>query len=248
MSGAEGGRSRPLVDFLVIGAMKCGTTSLHRYLSRHPSIALPPEKEVNFFFGDRPGGPGQFWRGPGWYESRFPPGSVRGDVSPGCTSPDHPGVARRIASVAPRAKLLYVVRDPLARAVSQYRHHRRDGTEHRSMAEALPDPGSHYVLRSRYADRLDPFLQQFPDEQVAVIDHDDLRRDTAATVAAICRFLGLGPDIDEAAVDRRFNRAGSPPPPVPDDVARAFRGRIADDADRFLPLCERLRLRVSLPS
>lgn len=243
-------RERPVVDFVVIGAMKCGTTSLHHYLSQHPAIALPPEKEVNFFFGLRPGRPGNHWRGSEWYDGRFPGGSIRGDVSPGYTSPDHPGVAERIAGLVPGARLLYLVRDPLDRAVSQYRHHRRDGTEPRTMDQALADPDSHYVLRSRYADRLQPFLRHFPGSQIAVVDHDDLRHATGAMITSVCRFLGVEDVdgvLDDAVLDRRLNRAGSPPPPVADDVARTFRALVADDVARFAPLRDRLQLRVRTP-
>lgn len=227
----------PPVHFIVIGAMKCGTTSLHHYLSRHPSLALAPEKEVNFFFGERPGGAGQLWRGTEWYSARFPAdGRLRGDVSPGYTSPDHGEVAARIADVAPDAKLLYLVRDPLERAVSQYRHHRREGSERRAMPDALLDPASHYVLRSRYADRLRPFLERFRRDQLAIVDHQDLSRATAATVASICRFLGVAPDGRSEVFERRLNAAPSHPPPVPDEVVAGFEALVRDDVVAFAGL------------
>jgi hypothetical protein len=222
------------VDFVVIGSMKCGTTSLHHYLSAHPDLVLPPEKEVNFFFGADPDGPGNLWQGVDWYRARLPAdGRLRGDVSPGYTSPDHPDAAERIAELAPRARLLYLVRDPLDRAVSQYRHHRRDGTEPRPIEEALLDPDSHYVLRSRYADRLAPFLERFDAAQIAVVDHANLLRDTGATVASICRFIGVADRRQPDVFGERLNGAGSPPPPVDATVASGFRALVADDAAAF---------------
>lgn len=235
-------RGEPLVDFVAIGAMKCGTTSLHHHLSCHPALALPPEKEVNFFFGDAPGGTGNLWRGSDWYRSRFPHGArLRGDVSPGYTSPDHPGVAARLSEAAPQAKLLYLVRDPLDRAVSQHRHHQRDGAEPRSLRDALTDPASHYVLRSRYADRLAPFLDRFPPEQIAVVELHDLQARTSETLASVCRFLEVAPLPDDHAYGRRLNAAGSAPPPVPADVASAFRSLVADDVASFAVLRRQLR-------
>lgn len=230
-----------LVHFVVIGAMKCGTTSLHHHLACHPALGLPPEKEVNFFFGEAPGGTGNLWRGTDWYRSRFPPGSlVRGEVSPGYTSPDHAGVAARMAEAAPQAKLLYLVRDPLDRAVSQHRHHQRDGTEPRPLGEALTDPHSHYVLRSRYAARLMPFLDHFSPDRIAVVELADLHGRTRETLASICRFLEVAPLPGDHVYGRRLNSAGSPPPPVPDEVASRFRSLIAADEAAFRHLRRRL--------
>ena len=234
------------VDFVVIGAMKSGTTSLHHYLSAHPDLVLAPEKEVDFFFGADPAGPGNLWRGVDWYRSRFPcDGRLRGDVSPGYTSPDHPGVADRIAAVAPNARLLYLVRDPFDRAISQYRHHRREGDERRTPADALLDPTSHYVRRSRYCARLQPFLDRFPSDQIAVVDHEDLLRRTAGTVAAVCRFIGVRPSRQPDVFARRLNAAGAPPEPVGAGLATAYRALVADDVAAF----ERVRrgLRSTAP-
>lgn len=224
----------PVVDFLVIGAMKCGTTSLHHYLTSHPQLALPPEKEVDFFFGDGPGGAGNHWRGIRWYDDRFPVDApVRGDVSPGYTSPDHPDVADRAVRLVPDARLIYLVRDPLERAVSQFRHHRRDRTEGRDLAEALLDPHSHYIRRSRYAACLRPFVDRFPASHIAVVDQDDLLHHTASTVAWICRFLGVEPRVPTGVLSRRLNRSVRTSPVVPHDVATEFRSMVAADTAEF---------------
>ncbi|MFP5321574.1 MAG: sulfotransferase family protein [Acidimicrobiia bacterium] len=228
---------RPPVDFVVIGAMKCGTTSLHHYLAAHPDVSLPARKEVDFFFGRQPGGPGNRWRGLDWYEALFDPEApVRGDVSPGYTSPDHPEAAAGIAEVAPDARLVLLVRDPLDRAVSQYRHHRRDGTEPRSLADALLDPALHYVRRSRYAERLVPFLERFPADRIAVVDHVALAGETRATVDALCRFLEIPASVPDEDLARRHNAAGDRHRPVPADLARRFRELVADDVERFAEL------------
>lgn len=225
-----------LVDFLVIGAMKCGTTSLHHYLSLHPNIGMAAEKEVNFFFGAHPGSDGNFWRGTDWYQDRFPRGpdiQIRGETSPGYTSPDHPRVAERIAALVPDVRLVYLVRDPLERALSQYRHHRRDGAEHRPADEALLDPGSHYLQRSRFAERLEPFVERFPGAQLAVVEQSDLSERTTGTVTAICEFLGVEPVAPPAVERRRLNRSTTDAPAISEDTAAAFRSSVADDARRL---------------
>src|SRR5664279_2321988 len=139
--------------FLIIGGMKCGTTSLHHYLSEHPEIQkLPRMKETNFFSGPPEGIP-------------YPPGSrriahleeyerlfddayeVRGEASPCYTLyPRRKGAPERIKALIPDAKLIYLVRDPVARAVSQYRFSVSVENEHRSLREALSDLSDPYSL------------------------------------------------------------------------------------------------------
>ena len=123
-------------------------------------------KELNFFIGaDTPPAlptdwsSGNWHRGPAWYAAQFDASvPVRGEASPGYTSPSHPQVAMRMARLIPSARLVYAVRDPVRRAVSQYWHHRREGSEIRPLEEALLDPRSQYVARGRYFERLEPSL------------------------------------------------------------------------------------------
>lgn len=152
-------------DVVVIGAMKCATSAVHAYLDAHPDIAMAAAKELNFFNGaEEPSGPaedawieGQWHRGIAWYAAQFDPTAPkRGESSPAYTSPSFPEVPARMASIVPEARLVYLVRDPVDRAVSQYLHHHRDGTERRPLDEAVLDPASQYLARSRYCERLDP--------------------------------------------------------------------------------------------
>lgn len=226
----------PLPDVIVIGGMKCGTTSLHGYLAEHPQVTMSTPKELNFFFGDGPGGPGNWWRGSEWYVRRFADGpGIRGEASPGYTSPAHPEVAARIAAVVPDVRLVYVARDPLERAVSQYQHHRRDGDEPRDLGTALLDPGSQYVTRSRHAERLRPFLDRFPTAQIRVLEHRDLLVQRRATLGALFAWLGL-PDHWTEEYTREHNASTVAHPQAPDEVTQRFRAAVADDAERFQEL------------
>src|SRR5687768_16419575 len=101
---------RDLPDFVVIGAQKAGTTSLHYYLSEHPGILIGTRKEVHFF--DR-----AYNRGTLWYRSSFP---IRGliDAIIGESTPNyifHPCVPARMASLLPAARLIAVLRNPVER-------------------------------------------------------------------------------------------------------------------------------------
>lgn len=193
-----------LPNLVIIGAMRCGTTALHRALSQHPQIAMSTPKELNFFFGPRHADPvdpprwveGNRWRGVAWYAGQLPAGAtVRGEASPGYTSPDHPGVAERMAETIPDARLLYLVRDPIDRALSQYRHHVREGTEDRPVADALTDPASQYISRSRYHERLEPFLERFPRGQILIVAQEDLRAHRGATLRRVAAFVGADPAL-----------------------------------------------------
>lgn len=232
--------SERLPGVVVIGGMKCGTTALHGYLADHPAIAPSAPKELNFFFGERPGGPGNWWRGVRWYAARFSGDGIPMEASPGYTSPDHPDTAARMAELLPDARLLYLSRDPLERAVSQYRHHRRDGAERRPLGEALRDPASQYVSRSRHHDRLRPFLEHFPEDRIAIVGHADLLRRRRDTLRAVFRWLGIDEHHWRPTYAEEHNVATAARPDVPDDLRAWFRAAVADDALAFRRLRRRL--------
>ncbi|WP_324277923.1 sulfotransferase [Blastococcus brunescens] len=231
-----------LPNLVLIGAMKCGTTSLHRYLDLHPDVAMSRPKELNFFLGPdrRPEQgtgrhAGNWHRGPEWYAARFDADApLRGEASPGYTSPDHPDVAGRMAELIPGAHLLYAVRDPIERAVSQYWHHRRDGTETREPAEALRDPASQYVSRGRYFQRLAPFLATGAFHgRITVVAREHLRDRPRATLRGLFGALGVDDGHWSTAMDQRRNAAPERPPPVGEAVRRELRAALAEDAARF---------------
>ena len=226
-----------LPNLVVIGAMKCGTTSLHAYLDAHPDVAMSQPKELNFFFGPDDGGAGwsagNWHRGPGWYAARFDAAApVRGEASPGYTSPDHPEVAGRMARLIPGARLVNAVRDPIDRAVSQYWHHRRDGTENREPEEALLDPASQYVSRGRYLERLTPFLatEAFAG-RIVVVAREELRDRPREAVRALFARLGLADHWSAAMAERR--NAAPEPPPVSARVRQRLRAALREDAERL---------------
>ena len=226
-----------LPDLVVIGAMKCGTTSLHAYLDAHPDVGMSRPKELNFFFGEA----GETWvagnwhRGLDWYAGHFDPAcAVRGEASPGYTSPDHPEVASRMASVVPSARLLYAVRDPVRRALSQYGHHRREGAETRSPAEALLDPASQYVSRGRYFERLEPFLATGAfDGRITVVAQEELEADLGTTMRRVFADLGVDPDLWSPPTAGRRNAAPEPPPRLDRGLQDALADAFRDDAERL---------------
>lgn len=221
----------PLPGLIVIGAMKCATTSLHRYLDQHPDIGMARAKELNFFFA---GSGGNWHRGIEWYASQFPSDArIRAEVSPGYTSPSHPEVAERMAATIPDVRLVMLVRDPVGRAVSQYHHHRREGTERRPIDEALLDPDSQYISRGRYAERLRPFLERFPLDRIAIVETEDLDTRPVDTVRDVCRFAGIDVGAWRPRAHDRHNSGDRGGADIDGELRRRLRDAFADDVARL---------------
>lgn len=238
---------RGLPDVVVIGAMKCATSALHDYLDAHPEISMSEHKELNFFNGpDRPphDDPDSWWRagqwhrGLDWYTAQLAgPGRVRGESSPAYTSPSFPEVAARMASVVPDVRLLYLVRDPVDRAVSQYAHHRRDGAEQRPLADALLDPDSQYLARSRYVERLEPFLERFGRDQIRVVVQERLLRDREDEMAGVYRHVGVDPGWQGPQLQREVHVGGAHPE-VDRDLRAAMTAQVHDDVEKLKDLID----------
>ena len=192
---------RRLPEFLLIGAQKSGTTSLFHYLMMHPSVATNPRqrKEVYFFNKD-------YSRGLEFYRQYFPLKSVKGLVGEGSTVYLHsPKAPERVASSLPDVKLLAVLREPAARAVSHYYHHVKRGRETRSINEAfspdlierwlagdLEDGLSYrYLNNGHYGEHLQHWLEHFSPNQLLVLKAEDLFSDPQSVYNRVCGFLGL---------------------------------------------------------
>lgn len=178
-----------LPDFIVIGAMKCGTTSLYRYLAAHPGIEMSRDKETDFFVAEK-----NWSRGLDWYRGQFSiPGLKHGEASPNYTkSRDFPGVPARIAATCPDARLIYIVRDPVARAQSQFRHSYILGALDPDMASFAGSHEYEHILdASRYALQAEVFLDHFPREQLLVVDFDELVADPQRVLDAVAAHIGV---------------------------------------------------------
>ncbi len=210
-----------LPNLIIIGAMKAATSSLHYYLGCHPEISMSRVKELNFFVAER-----RWGRGVAWYESQFAPGKVRGEASPLYTMhPRFSGVPERMAEVVPEARLIYVVRHPVARAVSQYIHEWTAGVERQPLADVLARPDGHYVQASCYHAQLERYLRWFAREQILLLTAEDLERDRRGTLGRVFRFLG----VDDAywSVRFRLKRHRTALKRHPTDLARRLEPRLA---------------------
>lgn len=161
------------IDFIIIGSMKAATTTLHTWLAAQPEVHMASVKEPSFFSY-----PDNWSRGYSWYEKLYTghrPGQLLGEASTSYTFPEYGDIAAtRIAEHHPDVRLIFLVRHPLDRLRSHYRHEVQRAREQRTLGEALQDPNNQYVRRSSYHATLRPYIERFEREQIAVIQTEEL--------------------------------------------------------------------------
>jgi hypothetical protein len=179
----------PTPDFMIIGAMKCATSTLHVQLALQPGFVMSEPKEPNFFSNDE-----IYAQGLDWYNSLFAaaaPGDLCGESSTHYTKlPTYPATLGRIKQHAPQAKFIYVMRHPIDRLVSQYIHEwsqrTTTATDVNEAVTALPI----LVQYSQYSMQLRPFLEAFGAENVLPIFAENLRHHPQRELERVCRFVG----------------------------------------------------------
>jgi len=180
---------RALPDFLIIGASKCGTTTLFDRLARHTAVRMASIKEPCYFSLDE-----QYAKGPDWYASLFEgarPEQKCGEASTSYTRwPKLPHVPVRIRQANPEARLIYIMRDPVKRAESLYAYRmRRSATM--SFEEHLEQNPALYLDAGRYADQIDHYLKVFNREYMLFLLLEDLQRDPCEVLNKVQEFLDL---------------------------------------------------------
>ncbi len=220
---------RPDPGFLIIGAQKAGTTSLHAYLSAHPEVSPSTVKEVHYFDLS-------YHRGRRWYRAHFrhlrPGQVVAGETSPYYLY--HPLVPRRVADDLPDAKLIALLRNPVDRAFSHHNHECALGFERLSFEQALEREPERlagererlvanpylssfahqhysYLDRGRYAKQLQAWFESVDSARMLVLSAEELFDSPAATLARAQAFLELEPHRPADLVGRN-GRVYSPLP------------------------------------
>ena len=218
-----------LPNLLVIGAGRSGTTSLHAYLGLHPEINMSELKELRFLH--LPGSLDRLDEYATMFDGRAP---VRGESSPiYSVHPLAPGVPERIAKALPNVRLIYLVRDPVERAVSHY----RAVLPRAPIDDALGEPRAPYnrfTAPGRYATQLEQYLAVFPPERILVVDHDEFVAERHTTMRRMFRFLG----VEEGFVSPRFAEVSNAAAARyhPGRVgAILYRSRLAERIRRSLP-------------
>ncbi len=216
-----------LPDFLIIGAMKCGTTYLYHLLSLHPLVEPCAKKELHFFDNLFDGEDIEWYRRcfptPGWKDGRR---TITGEATPSYLS--YPPVPERVVEVIPQARLIALLRNPVYRAYSHFQAAVRKESEPRTFEEAIGlegvrslgkedeaaegggraalDDDSEYLSRSVYVDQLLRWSKFFSQEQMLVLKSEDFFERPQETLKLVVDFLGLPewePEASEILPKRR---------------------------------------------
>lgn len=234
-SGAATAAIRMEPSFMVIGASRCGTTSLFAALTAHPQVFRPTvNKGVNYFDLN-------YFRGPDWYRGHFPISQLARRRASGAVSFEasgyymfHPFALERLATDMPSTKLVAMLRDPVERAYSAFKHETARGFEWESFERALDiederligevermatdqtyESFAHrhqtYVHRGQYAEQLQRARNLFPAKQIHVIESEDFFREPAREYRRLLDFLELDP-FEPGRFDKHNARPSSPMP------------------------------------
>ncbi|MDJ0634977.1 MAG: sulfotransferase [Xenococcaceae cyanobacterium MO_188.B29] len=211
------------LDFIIIGAMKAGTTSMYKYLQNHPEIYMLPEKESPFFSSDS-----RFEKG--WedyakdYFQDAPINKIWGKASP-TYMPDL-RVPQRICEVMPNVKLIAILRNPIDRVFSHYQHLLRLGYEKREFSKLVEEeikedvfkktrllPGNlavynSYIAMGEYGRIIKAYLEFIPKEQLLILFTDELESNPRKTIKNVFDFLGVDNNFIPKNIDKRYHVGG----------------------------------------
>lgn len=208
-----------LIDFIVIGAARSGTTSLFANLRSHPQIFIPLEKEICFFSDDD-----RYHLGPDWYMKNYfagvGPNVVTGEITPAYMLFEY--VPERIHQTTSGSKLIALLRNPISRAYSHYRFAKRLDIEERDFQTSLStliDRGrisdslifsqnTEYLMFGEYGRILEKYLQYFPKEQIKIVFFEEFQKNTTDIMKQIFEFLGVQSDFNSELFSKRQNVGG----------------------------------------
>lgn len=199
-----------LPDFLIIGAMKAGTTSLYRDLLTNPQIFMPTDKELDVLTTDV-----SKLDKLQEYASHFRRASadqICGEASTGYTKrPTFEDVPKRARNVlGENLKVIYLVREPVARAISHHHHTSRISKTSTTFDEAVKS--DHTLINyGRYAMQIEPWLRTLGSKSVCIVRFESYIIDRRGTAERLCRFLGVEPRPERIEADRIFNRSEDKP-------------------------------------
>ena len=199
--------STRLPDFIIIGAMKSATSTLHNQLSAQPGIFMSSPKEPNFFSDDD-----IYNHGLSWYSGLFSYANARdicGESSTHYTKlPDYSDTIQRLKAAIPRPKLIYVMRHPVDRLISHYMHQWSEGVISCDINQAI-DRYPELVDYSCYGMQITPYLEEFGHKAVLPLFFDDLKKNKDRALNRVGTFIGCTQPliwIDDLAQDNQSNQ------------------------------------------
>lgn len=260
---------RLLPDFLILGGQRCGTSSLYKYLGAHPQIVPSLRKETRYFSTE-------YERGIEWYLAHFPTAAamntlarVRGSSRTFEATPDYlfdPRTPSRVATALPGRRFIVVLRDPVERAYSHWRHMQRQGYERLPFADAVAQEGDRigaelerlgkgghnpskdvlrfsYIARGRYARQLERWFGAISVDRFMILDAHELYGQPEAALQQICRFVGVEEWVPSEF--RNFSHSAAraathgEPDHIPDALRRELDQFFAVENDRLADITGR---------
>lgn len=226
-------------DFIIIGAMKCATSTLSAQLAAQSGIFVG-NREINFFSDDE-----RYSRGMSWYEGQFQDADqddICGESSTHYTKlPTYPHAVERMARHLPNIRLIYVMRHPIDRLKSQYVHEWTQRIVDGSIERAIEQYGE-LTSYSLYSTQLEPFLETFGRERVLPVFFDRLLRSPQEELERICGFLGFGQPVKwRSNTTRNVSSERMRENPVRDAIIEL--GPLVWLRRRFIPKSVRTRIR-----
>lgn len=202
-----------LPNFMIIGFVKCGTTSLYEYLLQHPNIYSPVGKEIDYF--DR-----LYSKGVNWYKVNFPlkfrkffvKKFATGEATPRYI--EHPYALDRIKKTIPNAKFIILLRNPIDRAFSQYNQNLNNGYEYLSFEDAIKHEKERtkgriekmkldetyyswdydlfaYQEHGIYVDKIERWMNAFSKDQFLILQSEEFLKNPSVVYNQVLKFLNL---------------------------------------------------------
>ena len=211
--------------FLIIGSAKCGTTALASILSNHPDCCMSRPKEVKFFLDtiDYKSNNPNYEKGWDWYQKAF--AHYNGETAIGEGTPNYsahtrsPNTAKRVYDFNPDMKIIYMVRNPLARQISAWKMQYTVGLNE----SPPPTPEHEWALKGldywmekkrdqgqwndcRYGYQLEAYEAFFPKKNICVSFLEDWKHSKDSEISRILRFLALDPTLLPETIQEHANR------------------------------------------
>ncbi|WP_303904048.1 sulfotransferase domain-containing protein [Thiohalomonas denitrificans] len=194
-----------LPNFIVIGAAKCGTSSICHLLGKHPDVFMSTPKEIHYFGHREP------HKTPSWYASFFKAASEPA-IGEGSTSYTHPNIieqsAAAIAETIPDCRLIYLVRNPIKRLESDWKMRYREGWTADSINAAVLEQQS-LISHGMYWSNINVFRSRFPDQQILILFLEDLCKNPQRELNKCFRHIGVDSEVKVEGLHQPRNRAGS---------------------------------------
>jgi hypothetical protein len=211
-----------MINFLVVGAEKCATTSLFKYLNEHPEISMPPQKEIGFFARDN-----EYEKGKDWYEGNFPNKSskesnkmILGEVSPQYMFTFQ--APFRIKKHYPHTKIIMILRNPIDRAFSAYKMLSNRKTLNMSFSDAIKDfikvnenkmlfgdfKTVNFLEAGHYSLMVKRYTDLFPRENIFIAFTEDLDSQPDILMTRIYDFLSVEKNFNNTLIKKKFHEGG----------------------------------------